>query len=96
MSRIALIYMYSLGCLLESCDGSDVVFSVGGETFRAHRAVLRAVLLGSMAEATTPGHRHAARQRAGDVRGHVAVHVHRRAARGARQRGPSVSFFLDS
>ncbi|WVZ92100.1 hypothetical protein U9M48_038190 [Paspalum notatum var. saurae] len=40
-------------------DGSDVSFSVDGETFRAHRAVLaasspvfRALLFGSMAEAT--------------------------------------------
>ncbi|KAJ1269230.1 hypothetical protein BS78_07G194800 [Paspalum vaginatum] len=40
-------------------DGSDVSFSVGGETFRLHRAVLaasspvfRALLFGSMAEAT--------------------------------------------
>ncbi|XP_066351658.1 BTB/POZ and MATH domain-containing protein 1-like [Miscanthus floridulus] len=51
----------SLGHLLESGDGSDVAFAVGGETFRAHRAVLaarspvlRAGLLDSMAEATTP------------------------------------------
>ncbi|CAL5005211.1 unnamed protein product [Urochloa decumbens] len=51
----------SLGRMLDSGDGSDVAFSVGGETFRAHRAVLaarspvfRAELLGSMAEATMP------------------------------------------
>ena len=31
-----------LGRLLDSGDGSDVAFSVGGETFRAHRAVLAA------------------------------------------------------
>ena len=50
-----------LGRLLDSGDGSDVAFSVGGETFRAHRAVLavrspvlRAELLGAMAEATMP------------------------------------------
>jgi speckle-type POZ protein len=51
----------SLGRLLDSGDGSDVAFAVGGETFREHRAVLaarspvlRAGLLGCMAEATTP------------------------------------------
>ncbi|CAO2211538.1 unnamed protein product [Urochloa humidicola] len=51
----------SLGRMLDSGDGSDVAFAVGGETFRAHRAVLaarspvlRAELLGSMAEATMP------------------------------------------
>ncbi|RLN05037.1 hypothetical protein C2845_PM13G22990 [Panicum miliaceum] len=50
-----------LGRLLDSADGSDVAFCVGGETFRAHRAVLaarspvlRAELLGPMAEATMP------------------------------------------
>ncbi|KAF8646576.1 hypothetical protein HU200_065800 [Digitaria exilis] len=31
-----------LGILLDSKDGSDVSFDVGGETFRAHRAVLAA------------------------------------------------------
>ncbi|KAL6644516.1 hypothetical protein ACP70R_016124 [Stipagrostis hirtigluma subsp. patula] len=43
--------------LLDSTDGSDVSFSVGGETFSAHRAVLaarspvfKAQLFGSMAE----------------------------------------------
>lgn len=48
-----------LGSLLECADGSDVSFVVGGETFRAHRAVLavrssvfRAELFGSLAEAT--------------------------------------------
>ncbi|CAO2202587.1 unnamed protein product [Urochloa humidicola] len=51
----------SLGRMLDSGDGSDVAFSVGGETFLAHRAVLaarspvlRAELLGSMMEATMP------------------------------------------
>ncbi|GJN04030.1 hypothetical protein PR202_ga21540 [Eleusine coracana subsp. coracana] len=48
-----------LGDLLRSGEGSDVSFSVGGETFPAHRAVLaarsqvfKAELMGSMAEAT--------------------------------------------
>ncbi|CAL5013635.1 unnamed protein product [Urochloa decumbens] len=47
-----------LGRLLDSGDGSDVSFAVGGETFHAHRAVLAArspvfmaQLLGSMADA---------------------------------------------
>ncbi|TVU05016.1 hypothetical protein EJB05_48164, partial [Eragrostis curvula] len=47
-----------LGNLLDCTDGSDVSFSVGGETFLAHRAVLdarspafKAQLLGSMADA---------------------------------------------
>ncbi|WVZ92097.1 hypothetical protein U9M48_038187 [Paspalum notatum var. saurae] len=47
-----------LGELLDATDGSDVSFTIDGETFRAHRAVLaarspvfRAELLGSMAEA---------------------------------------------
>jgi speckle-type POZ protein len=48
-----------LGRLLDHADGSDdVAFSVGGETFRAHRAVLaarspvfKAQLFGSMADA---------------------------------------------
>jgi len=47
-----------LGHLLECTDGSDVSFSVGGETFCAHRAILaarspvfKAQLLGSMADA---------------------------------------------
>ncbi|CAM0911932.1 unnamed protein product [Alopecurus aequalis] len=47
--------------LLGCSDGSDVSFSVGGETFHAHRAVLaarspvfKAELFGSMAEATMP------------------------------------------
>uniref|UniRef100_A0A0D3H2A7 BTB domain-containing protein n=1 Tax=Oryza barthii TaxID=65489 RepID=A0A0D3H2A7_9ORYZ len=46
---------------LYAVDGSDVSFSVGGETFHAHRAVLaarspvfKAELLGSMAEAAMP------------------------------------------
>ncbi|KQJ99039.1 BTB/POZ and MATH domain-containing protein 2 [Brachypodium distachyon] len=46
------------GSLLDSPDGTDLSFSVGGETFRAHRTVLaarspvfRAMLFGSMAEA---------------------------------------------
>ncbi|KAM3194308.1 hypothetical protein ACQJBY_070776 [Aegilops geniculata] len=50
-----------LGRLLDRADGSDVSFSVAGETFRAHRAVLaarspvfRAELFGSMAEAAMP------------------------------------------
>nr|CAB3481476.1 unnamed protein product [Digitaria exilis] len=50
-----------LGTLLDTADGKDVSFSVGGETFHAHRAVLaarspvfKAELLGSMAEATMP------------------------------------------
>jgi speckle-type POZ protein len=50
-----------LGALLETSDGADVSFTIGDETFRAHRAVLaarsavfRAELLGSMAEATMP------------------------------------------
>jgi speckle-type POZ protein len=48
-----------LGILLDTADGTDVAFTVDGETFHAHRAVLaarspvfRAELLGSMAEAT--------------------------------------------
>ncbi|GJN15687.1 hypothetical protein PR202_gb02623 [Eleusine coracana subsp. coracana] len=48
-----------LGGLLRGGEGSDVSFSVGGETFPAHRAVLaarspvfKAELMGSMAEAT--------------------------------------------
>ncbi|CAO2184332.1 unnamed protein product [Urochloa humidicola] len=47
-----------LGRLLDSADGSDVSFAVGGETFRVHRAVLaarspvfKAQLFGSMADA---------------------------------------------
>jgi speckle-type POZ protein len=47
-----------LGHLLECTDGSDVSFSVGGETFCAHRAILAArspvfkvQLLGSMSDA---------------------------------------------
>ncbi|XP_039855416.1 BTB/POZ and MATH domain-containing protein 2-like [Panicum virgatum] len=47
-----------LGALLDSADGSDVSFAVGGEEFPAHRAVLaarspvfKAQLLGSMADA---------------------------------------------
>ncbi|KQJ99009.1 BTB/POZ and MATH domain-containing protein 1 [Brachypodium distachyon] len=47
--------------LLDCADGSDVSFSVGGETFRAHRAVLaarspvfKAELFGAMAEARMP------------------------------------------
>lgn len=50
-----------LGRLLDRADGSDVSFSVAGETFRAHRAVLaarspvfRAELFGSMAETAMP------------------------------------------
>lgn len=50
-----------LGRLLDRADGSDVSFSVAGETFRAHRAILaarspvfRAELFGSMAEAAMP------------------------------------------
>uniref|UniRef100_A0A0E0AXU4 BTB domain-containing protein n=1 Tax=Oryza glumipatula TaxID=40148 RepID=A0A0E0AXU4_9ORYZ len=50
-----------LAAMVGSAVGSDVSFSVGGETFHAHRAVLaarspvfRAELLGSMAEATMP------------------------------------------
>ncbi|CAL5001076.1 unnamed protein product [Urochloa decumbens] len=50
-----------LGRLLDGADGSDVSFSVGGETFPAHRAVLaarspvfKAQLLGSMADAKMP------------------------------------------
>ncbi|GJN15677.1 hypothetical protein PR202_gb02613 [Eleusine coracana subsp. coracana] len=49
----------NLGTLLDSTDGADVSFTVEGETFHAHRAVLaarsevfKAELLGSMAEAT--------------------------------------------
>ncbi|CAL4934337.1 unnamed protein product [Urochloa decumbens] len=48
-----------LGTLLDSADGIDVSFVIGGQTFHAHRAVLaarspvfRAELLGSMAEST--------------------------------------------
>ncbi|CAL4942742.1 unnamed protein product [Urochloa decumbens] len=48
-----------LGTLLDSTDGADVSFTIDGETFHAHRAVLAArspvfkvELLGSMAEAT--------------------------------------------
>ncbi|EMS58853.1 BTB/POZ and MATH domain-containing protein 1 [Triticum urartu] len=48
-----------LGSLLECPDGSDVSFVVGGETFRAHWAVLaarslvfRVEIFGSLAEAT--------------------------------------------
>ena len=47
-----------LGALLDSADGSDVSFLVGGEEFPSHRAVLavrspvfKAQLLGSMADA---------------------------------------------
>ncbi|KAF8653771.1 hypothetical protein HU200_061887 [Digitaria exilis] len=50
-----------LGVLLDSKDGSDVSFVVGGEAFAAHRAVLaarspvfKAQLLGSMADAKMP------------------------------------------
>ncbi|KAF0898134.1 hypothetical protein E2562_001782 [Oryza meyeriana var. granulata] len=50
-----------LGAMVDCADGSDVSFSVSGETFYAHRAVLaarspvfKAELLGSMAEATMP------------------------------------------
>ncbi|CAO2207332.1 unnamed protein product [Urochloa humidicola] len=50
-----------LGALLDSADGTDVSFVIGGQTFHAHRAVLaarspvfRAELLGSMAESTMP------------------------------------------
>ncbi|RLN04083.1 BTB/POZ and MATH domain-containing protein 1-like [Panicum miliaceum] len=50
-----------LSRLLNGADGSDISFSVGGETFRAHRAVLAALLpvfkvqlLGSMVDATMP------------------------------------------
>ncbi|XP_047070234.1 BTB/POZ and MATH domain-containing protein 1-like [Lolium rigidum] len=48
-----------LGSLLDHTDGTDVSFTIDGETFRAHRAVLaarspvfRAELFGSMAEST--------------------------------------------
>jgi speckle-type POZ protein len=48
-----------LGRLLDHMDGTDVSFTIDGETFRAHRAVLaarspvfRAELFGPMAEAT--------------------------------------------
>uniref|UniRef100_A0A0A9ASZ8 BTB domain-containing protein n=1 Tax=Arundo donax TaxID=35708 RepID=A0A0A9ASZ8_ARUDO len=51
----------NLGMLLDSTDGVDVSFTMDGETFHAHRAVLaarspvfKAELLGSMAEATMP------------------------------------------
>nr|XP_015629620.1 BTB/POZ and MATH domain-containing protein 1 [Oryza sativa Japonica Group] len=47
--------------IADRADGSDVLFSVGSETFHAHRAVLAArspvfkmELLGSMAESTMP------------------------------------------
>ncbi|CAL5005164.1 unnamed protein product [Urochloa decumbens] len=50
-----------LGTLLDSTDGSDVLFIIDSEMFQAHRAVLaarspvfKAELLGSMVEATTP------------------------------------------
>uniref|UniRef100_A0A0D9X9Y1 BTB domain-containing protein n=1 Tax=Leersia perrieri TaxID=77586 RepID=A0A0D9X9Y1_9ORYZ len=50
-----------LGTMVNCADGSDVSFSVGGETFHAHRALLaarspvfKAELLGDMAEATMP------------------------------------------
>uniref|UniRef100_A0A0E0AXU1 BTB domain-containing protein n=1 Tax=Oryza glumipatula TaxID=40148 RepID=A0A0E0AXU1_9ORYZ len=50
-----------LGGIVDRADCSDVSFSVGGETFHAHRAVLaarspvfKAELLGSMAEAAMP------------------------------------------
>ena len=50
-----------LNDIVDRADGSDVPFSVGGEMFHAHHAVLaarspvfRAELLGSMAEATMP------------------------------------------
>ncbi|CAL5005166.1 unnamed protein product [Urochloa decumbens] len=49
------------GALLDSMDGADVLFTIDGDMFRAHRAVLaarspvfKAELLGSMAEATMP------------------------------------------
>nr|CAB3483546.1 unnamed protein product [Digitaria exilis] len=48
-----------LGTLLDTADGTDLSFTIDGETFHAHRAILaarspvfRAELLGSMAEAT--------------------------------------------
>ncbi|KAF8653753.1 hypothetical protein HU200_061867 [Digitaria exilis] len=48
-----------LGTLLDTADGTDLAFTIDGETFNAHRAILaarspvfRAELLGSMAEAT--------------------------------------------
>nr|CAB3483544.1 unnamed protein product [Digitaria exilis] len=48
-----------LGTLLDTADGTDLTFTIDGETFNAHRAILaarspvfRAELLGSMAEAT--------------------------------------------
>ncbi|CAO2173310.1 unnamed protein product [Urochloa humidicola] len=48
-----------LGTLLDSADGTDVSFVVGGQTFHAHRCVLaarspvfRAELLGSISEST--------------------------------------------
>jgi speckle-type POZ protein len=48
-----------IGTLLDTAEGSDVSFTVEGETFRAHRAILaarspvfQAELFGSMAEAT--------------------------------------------
>ena len=50
-----------LGSLLDSMEGTDVSFTIDGETFCAHRAVLaarspvfRAELFGSMAEAKMP------------------------------------------
>uniref|UniRef100_A0A0E0AZZ7 BTB domain-containing protein n=1 Tax=Oryza glumipatula TaxID=40148 RepID=A0A0E0AZZ7_9ORYZ len=50
-----------LGDIVDRADGSDVPFSVGGETFHAHHAVLAArspvfktELLGSMAESAMP------------------------------------------
>lgn len=49
------------GCLLDSAEGSDVSFLVGGEAFPAHRAVLaarspvfEAQLLGAIADAKMP------------------------------------------
>jgi speckle-type POZ protein len=51
-----------LGSLLQSGEGADVTFEVGGETFMAHRCVLaarsrvfRAELFGPMKEGTTAG-----------------------------------------
>jgi len=71
------------GPLLDSGDGSDVSFLVGGETFRAHRAVLATRSLARLQGAAPRLHggrrdafHHPARRRSGDVCNHAPVHLH--------------------
>jgi speckle-type POZ protein len=66
------------GCLLDSAEGSDVSFLVGGEAFPAHRAVLaarspvfEAQLLGAIADAKMPPR----------SKLYALIHVHRCLAR---------------